>query len=122
MFACVQTETAVMTGAPYPCAMSIAQLESPPSELPPPVFLGSGAGELLAFPGTQAKVRDRAREDAFLWTVAHELRQPLSTMTTAVTVMERDSPSGATAHAIGVMGRQLRQMSRMVDDLVDAAR
>jgi two-component system, sensor histidine kinase len=42
-------------------------------------------------------------------------------MTTAVALMERGSP-GSTGHAIGVMGRQLRHMSRMVDDLLDAAR
>ena len=109
----VQMETAATHRVPYPYGMSLAQLESPRYEpTPPPGFLA----------GAAASVGDRIRGEAFVWTIAHELRQPLSTMTTAVAVMERDSPSGATAHAIGVMGRQLRQMSRMVEDLVDAAR
>jgi two-component system, sensor histidine kinase len=104
--------------------MIVAQLESPLHHPPPPISLGSEAvGLPLAFvPRTQARSNDRVPEEAFIWTVAHELRQPLSTMTTAVAVMEHDSSAGATAHAIGVMRRQLQHMSRMVDDLVDAAR
>ena len=88
------------------------------------MFLGRGAAvQRLAFvPVTQARVDDLVREHAIVWTVAHELRQPLSAMSTAVAVVEHDSPSVATAHAIAVMGRQLRHMSRMVDDLLDAAR
>ena len=111
-----------------PCILqpwSIAQLESPLRHPPPPVFLGSeAAGQPVAFRSQTHRRRSttEVREDAFIWTVAHELRQPLSAMTTAVAVMEHDSPSAATAHAIAVMGRQLRHMSRMVDDLLDAAR
>lgn len=119
----VQSETATMRGEPYPHAMSIAQLESPPKP-PASMFLGNVAvGQPLVFPArAQARGNDRGREDAVVWTVAHELRQPLSAMTTAVAVMEHDSSSGATAHAVGVMRRQLQQMTRMIDDLVDAAR
>ena len=65
---------------------------------------------------------DRAAQERFLWTLAHELRQPLSVLSTAVAMIRLDSPSEATTRAIGMMGRQLRQMSRMVEDLVDAAR
>ena len=103
--------------------MVLAQLESPRYS-PPLAFLGNGAAapSLTHLPGAPAKVSDRVRDETFLWTAAHELRQPLSAMTTAIAVIERDSPSGATAHAIGVLGRQVRQMSRMVDDLMDAAR
>ena len=87
------------------------------------MFLGSGAaGELIAFPATQAKVRDRVREETFLWTAAHELRQPLSVMKMAVALVEGDSPSSLTASAVAIMARQVLHMSRMVDDLLDAAR
>ena len=105
--------------------MVTAQHESPLRQpVPPPIFLSNKAVVLpVAFlPVAPAKVGAQVREEALVWTVAHELRQPLSAMTTAVAVMEHDSPSAATAHAIAVMGRQLRQMSRMVDDLLDAAR
>ena len=104
--------------------MVVAQLESPLHHPSPPIFLGSEAVVVpLAFvPRTQATSDDRVPEEAFVWTVAHELRQPLSVMTTAIAVVEHDSPSGATAQAVAVMSRQLRHMSRMVDDLLDAAR
>ena len=103
--------------------MSIAfQLKSP--LYPPPlVFLGNAAAaQPLRHLPPSSKVKDRIRDETLLWTVAHELRQPLSAMTTAVALMEHDSSTGAAAHASGVMRRQLQQMSRMVDDLVDAAR
>lgn len=104
--------------------MVVAQLESPLHHPSPSIFLGSEAvGLPPAFVRpTQARSDDRVPEDPFIWTVAHELRQPLSVMTTAVAVVEHDSASVATAQALAVMSRQLRHMSRMVDDLLDAAR
>ena len=104
--------------------MSIAfQLEPPRLHPAPPVFLdGGAANQPLVFAVTQAKVSDREREEALVWNLAHELRQPLSALATAVAVVAQDSPSGATALAVAVMGRQLRHMTRMVDDLLDAAR
>ena len=120
----MQTETAALPGTPYPSAMSIAfQLEPPRLHPAPPVFLdGGAANQPLVFAVTQAKVSDREREESFVWNLAHELRQPLSALATAVAVVAQDSPSGATALAVAVMGRQLRHMTRMVDDLLDAAR
>ena len=105
--------------------MASAHLESLPHHTPPALFLGNDtAAQRIAFvPVTQPRVtNDPVRQDTFIWTLAHELRQPLSAMSTAIAVAQQDSPTGATAHAIAVMGRQLRQMSRMVDDLLDAAR
>ena len=105
-------------------AMSIAfQLQPPLHHPAPPVFLdGGAANQPLVSAATQATLSDRASDETFAWTLAHELRQPLSALATAVAVVEQDSPSGATALAVAVMGRQLRQMTRMVDDLLDAAR
>ncbi len=104
--------------------MSIAfQLQPPLHHPAPPVFLdGGAANQPLVSAATQATLSDRASDETFAWTLAHELRQPLSALATAVAVVEQDSPSGATALAVAVMGRQLRQMTRMVDDLLDAAR
>ena len=99
--------------------MSIAFQLEPPHHPAPPVFLdGGAANQPLAFAVTQAKVSHREREEAFAWTLAHELRQPLSVLATAVAVVTQDSPSGATALAVAIMGRQLRHMTRMVDDLL----
>jgi signal transduction histidine kinase len=65
---------------------------------------------------------DTAAQERFVWTLAHELRQPISVISSAVAMIRLSSPSEATTHAIEIVGRQLQQISRMVEDLVDAAR
>jgi len=104
--------------------MVVAQLEAPLARLMPSPFDGSemGCHGLALVPRTPATGNDRVRDDTAIWTVAHELRQPLSVIATAVAIVERESASAATGQAVAVMARQLRHMSRMVDDLLDAAR
>ncbi len=66
--------------------------------------------------------RDRAK-DEFLAMLAHELRNPLSPMLSAVELMERralDDP--ILARARDTLRRQVRQMTRLVDDLLDVSR
>jgi len=60
----------------------------------------------------------RRTKDEVLVLVAHELRQPLHASLAAVTVMTSSPAGPADAHA--VLRRQLEQMTRLVDDLVDA--
>jgi signal transduction histidine kinase len=60
--------------------------------------------------------------DLFVATLAHELRQPLSTMLAAVEVVRVAPDTESARRAADVMRRQLDQMSRLVEDLVDAAR
>jgi two-component system, sensor histidine kinase len=65
---------------------------------------------------------DGRRKDALIATVAHELRQPLSAMLAAVEVVQAARDIDAARRAAHVMRRQISQMSRLVEDLVDAAR
>jgi signal transduction histidine kinase len=65
---------------------------------------------------------DGRRKDAFIATLAHELRQPLSAMLAAVEVVQAARDIDAARRASHVMRRQISQMSRLVEDLVDAAR
>src|SRR6185369_8729631 len=63
------------------------------------------------------------RKDEFLATLAHELRNPLAPMVSAVDLLQtpsRDSSIEATAH--DMIARQLRHMVRLVDDLLDVSR
>jgi signal transduction histidine kinase len=62
------------------------------------------------------------RKDTFIATLAHELRQPLSAMLAAVEVIGVAPDAMATRRAAAVMRRQLGQMSRLIEDLVDATR
>jgi signal transduction histidine kinase len=63
------------------------------------------------------------RKDTFVATLAHELRQPLTAMQAAVEVIRRTAGTSESARrAADVMRRQLGQMSRQIEDLVDAVR
>jgi signal transduction histidine kinase/ActR/RegA family two-component response regulator len=58
--------------------------------------------------------------DRFLAMLGHELRNPLSAIVMALQVIERRSPGGG--RELDVVKRQSRQLSRIVDDLLDVAR
>jgi PAS domain S-box-containing protein len=63
------------------------------------------------------------RKDEFLATLAHELRNPLAPLRNAVELLRRSGANpGLIEQARGVMGRQLDQMVRIVDDLLDVSR
>jgi PAS domain S-box-containing protein len=61
-------------------------------------------------------------KDEFLATLAHELRNPLAPIRTAVAVLRHrpDGPIAVDAHDI--IDRQVAHMARLVDDLLDVAR
>ncbi len=65
---------------------------------------------------------DRAK-DEFLAMLGHELRNPLSAITNSVQVLRR-VPAGASSaeRAHEVIDRQTRQMTRLVEDLLDISR
>ena len=63
------------------------------------------------------------RKDEFLATLAHELRNPLAPMSNALHLMKRgDATEVVRDWSLAVMQRQLLQMTRLVDDLLDVAR
>lgn len=63
-----------------------------------------------------------AAKDEFLALVAHELRQPLHASLAALRMMAARTSREAGEHARVVVERQVLQMNRLVEDLVDAAR
>jgi PAS domain S-box-containing protein len=67
------------------------------------------------------KQADR-RKDAFIATVAHELRQPLAPIVTALELVRRGISAETTNQAFGVIDRQVKQMERLIEDLLDASR
>ena len=63
------------------------------------------------------------RKDEFLATLAHELRNPLAPIRNGLQIMRlAKDDAAAVEQARSVMERQLTQMIRLVDDLLDASR
>jgi signal transduction histidine kinase/ActR/RegA family two-component response regulator len=78
----------------------------------------------------ELRVRDRTarlteqdrRKDEFLATLAHELRNPLAPIRFALEALKADMPGASAARARDVIDRQVGQLVRLVDDLLDVSR
>ncbi len=65
---------------------------------------------------------DRRKND-FIALLAHELRNPMAPITTSLEMLQRSEPGGPQArHALVVIDRQVQQMQRLIDDLLDLTR
>jgi PAS domain S-box-containing protein len=63
------------------------------------------------------------RKDEFLAILAHELRNPLAPVKNAVQILQAKGPPVPELQwARGVIDRQVRQLTRLVDDLLDVSR
>lgn len=63
------------------------------------------------------------RKDEFLATLAHELRNPLAPMRNALQILRmKGGDAPVLGQALDIMERQLQQMVRLVDDLLDVSR
>jgi signal transduction histidine kinase len=70
----------------------------------------------------EAAEEAKRRRDKFLAMLAHELRNPLAPISTAVQIIRvQADPQSRIRWACDVIGRQAGQMSRLVDDLLDVA-
>ncbi|WP_162271260.1 ATP-binding protein [Luteitalea pratensis] len=68
-------------------------------------------------------LEDNRRKDEFLAMLAHELRNPLNAIAAATALQERAEVTGEVAVQVrGTVSRQIRQLSRLVDDLLDVSR
>jgi PAS domain S-box-containing protein len=87
-----------------------------------------GAVNVLVDITTQKAAEEALRtanrcKDEFLATLAHELRNPLAPLRNAVQILDLRTPASPdTASALSVIQRQLRQMTRLIDDLMDLSR
>jgi len=96
--------------------------------------LRDGSGKVLGAVNVLVDITDRkCAEDAlktvdrskneFLAILAHELRNPLAPIRNAVQILNREAALGPESQwAVSAIERQVRQMARLIDDLVDVAR
>jgi signal transduction histidine kinase len=79
-------------------------------------------GEIAERRRAEERLREAdRRKDEFLATLAHELRNPLAPIRNALRLLQVGDRSAA-ADAMHIMERQLRQLVRLIDDLLDVAR
>ncbi len=78
----------------------------------------------VALQASEAKLLDiNRRKDEFLATLAHELRNPLAPVRTAVQLLLRkDLEAPKLVWALQLIERQVTAMSRMIDDLMNVSR
>jgi signal transduction histidine kinase/ActR/RegA family two-component response regulator len=70
----------------------------------------------------QLREADR-RKDEFLALLGHELRNPLAPVRNAITIMRAAEPmDGNMTWCVDVIERQAKQLTRLVDDLLDVSR
>jgi PAS domain S-box-containing protein len=67
------------------------------------------------------QVADR-RKDEFIATLAHELRNPLAPIQTAVELIRLRLSGGIEGAPLDVIDRQVKKMTRLIDDLLDLSR
>jgi PAS domain S-box-containing protein len=71
----------------------------------------------------EALRESNSRKDAFLATLAHELRNPLAAMGNAVQLLTLPAQDASRNERAGaIVQRQLKQLVRLVDDLLDVSR
>ena len=78
--------------------------------------------ELRVNDRTAKLVEADQRKDEFLATLAHELRNPLAPIRFALESLKSGAPPASAARARDVIDRQVRQLVRLVDDLLDVSR
>lgn len=91
--------------------------------------LAARAEAALALEAANSSLRDAdRRKDEFLASLAHELRNPLAAMRSAVELLDAsesradDAAPGRRALGRAVLSRQLSHLTRLVDDLLDLSR
>ena len=82
--------------------------------------LGRAEEELSALQGTLDPLQRQPPQDEFLGMLAHELRNPLAPIRNAVEIMRLIGQKDAALRtAVDLISRQVDQLSRVVDDLLD---
>jgi PAS domain S-box-containing protein len=80
-----------------------------------------GAEAQLQALNVQLSAADR-RKDEFLATLSHELRNPLAPMRSALDILKMKFGHGGDERLLQAFDRQLRHLTRLVDDLMEVSR
>jgi signal transduction histidine kinase/DNA-binding response OmpR family regulator len=88
------------------------------------ILYGSLQSEIVERRAAEIELQEAGRrKDEFLAMLSHELRNPLAPIRTALEVIRRVAPPDLKLdRACDIMVRQVRQMTRLIDELLDVAR
>jgi PAS domain S-box-containing protein len=90
---------------------------------PAPIGWVAVINDLTERRALEEQLRDtNRRKDAFLATLAHELRNPLAPIRYATQLLKPGTPTEMAADARRMIERQLAHMARLLDDLLDVSR
>lgn len=124
----VQTQYRRRDGSLMWASSSVSAMRSPTQDFQGVVVIvvdishDRGVEENLRKLAADLSEADR-RKSEFLATLAHELRNPLAPISTGLTVLKLGGDSAAAVAKIRpMMERQVAQMVRLIDDLLDVAR
>lgn len=85
-------------------------------------YIGSCV-DVTDYKNAEAELREAdRRKDEFLATLAHELRNPLAPIRSGLQVIQAVGADATIEQARSMMERQLLQLTRLVDDLLDISR
>ena len=85
-------------------------------------YIGSSI-DVTDYKNAEAELKEAdRRKDEFLATLAHELRNPLAPIRTGLEIIRMVGPLDTLGEVRSMMERQLLQMTRLVDDLLDVSR
>ena len=83
------------------------------------------AASVFSFAEAKRKMEEaeKERRDQFLAMLGHELRNPLSPISTAATILKRTKKDDPVIENVGnIIARQVSHMASLVDDLLDVSR
>jgi two-component system CheB/CheR fusion protein len=89
-----------------------------------PLYMTGACVDITERKHVEQALRDaETRKDEFLAMLAHELRNPLAPIRTAVAILRHvESANETSGEALAIMERQIRHLVRLVDDLLDVSR
>lgn len=89
-----------------------------------PLYAISAIEDITIRRQTEEALRDAdRRKDDFLAILAHELRNPLAAVSNAITLLRLpNARPEVRQQTLDIMGRQMQQLIRLVDDLMDVSR
>ncbi|HEX5633770.1 MAG TPA: response regulator, partial [Gemmatimonadales bacterium] len=123
----------VSRGEPWSCESRFTSRDAPRwVHVRTSAILGD-AGETTGHVGTVEDITTRKltearlleadrRKDEFLAMLAHELRNPLAAISSAVTVARTPHLERERDWSVAVIGRQVRHLEKLIDDLMDVSR